>query len=332
MGEHFIGIDLGGTNIQAGVLDETGALIQRDRTKTKADQGADVVLGRIEKVIDDVLKKADLKRGDIAAIGIGAPGAVDRRQGIVIDAVNLGWRDLPLRERLEGELKRPVLVDNDVNVGTWGEHQAGAAQDYDDLLGVFVGTGIGGGLVLNGRLYHGRHHTAGEIGHTVLDADAPLGRRTLENLASRTSIVNQLVQLIESSEPSVLGELVDGDWSKVKSKALSEAVAREDALTLTVLDNAARYVGTAIANAVTLLSLPCVVVGGGLVEALGERWLDPVRTAFRDRVYPSHLGDCPIFMSRLGDDAGLIGAGLLAQAAQDGSPAGCPPSAGGENS
>lgn len=309
----YVGIDLGGTNIQAGVLGGDQKLIVTDRVKTKADGGTDTVIARIVKLVDTVLEKAQVRRTDLGGLGIGAPGAINHKKGVVLNAVNLRWTDFPLAKALEKELGIPVVVDNDVNVGTWGEHQAGAGKGYDDLMGIFVGTGIGGGFVLNGELYHGTQMTAGEVGHTVIRADAPLGRRTLENVASRTSIVNLLRQLILSNHPSLISELAGGDLDKVRSKVLAEAFTRKDELTHQIIGQAAHYVGVAIANAVTLLSLPCVVVGGGLTEALQDDWIKLIRAVFDEYVFPRELSKCKIVPSKLGDDAGIIGAALLAK-------------------
>jgi glucokinase len=309
----FVGIDLGGTNIQAGVLGGNEKLIVTDRTKTKADGGTDTVIARIVKLVDSILEQAKLSRKDVGAVGIGAPGAINYKKGIVLNAVNLRWTDFPLAKALEKELGVPVIVDNDVNVGTWGEHQAGAGKGYDELMGIFVGTGIGGGFVLHGNLYHGSLLTAGEVGHTVIRADAPLGRRTLENVASRTSIVNLLKQLILSNHPSIITELTGGDLEKVRSKVLAEAFNRQDELTHQVIGQAAHYIGVTIANAVTLLSLPCVVVGGGVTEALGDPWIKLIRDVFDEYVFPRELSKCKIVASKLGDDAGIIGAALLAK-------------------
>lgn len=306
-----LGIDLGGTNIQCGVVAE-GKVTHRDGTKTKADEGSEAVIKRIAKLCDDVLDKASLKRKDIAALGIGAPGAIDIKKGVVLNAPNLNWKDFPLSKVLTKEMGMPVVVDNDVNVGAWGEHQAGAGKGFDDLFAVFVGTGVGGGLVLNNQIYHGSNHTAGEIGHTLLRADAGLGRRSVEDLASRTNIVNLLVQLIEGGHKSIIPELVGGDLSRIRSKILAKAVKDKDPLTLEVAQRAATYIGMAIANTVTLLSLPCVVVGGGATEAMGKTWMNWVREAFDDYVFPPELKSCKIVASELQDDAGLLGAGLLA--------------------
>ena len=312
--EHYLGIDLGGTNIQAGVMDAKHKLIARGRTKTKADQGSDTVLERLCKLADEVLDEAKLKRSDVAAAGIGAPGAIDVKTGTVITAVNLRWDHFPLSSKLSKMLDMPVIVDNDVNVGAWGEYKLGAAQGSDEMLAMFVGTGVGGGLVLGGKLYHGVNLTAGEIGHTVVDADAPLGRSTLENLASRTSIVNQLTQLIRANHPSVINDITKGNLSKIRSKVLAEAIEKKDPLTTQIVQQAAVYVGTAAANTVTLLSLPCVVLGGGLTDALGDTWVKMVRASFDQRVFPPELRKCKIVAGTLGDDAGILGAALLAQA------------------
>ncbi len=310
---HYIGIDLGGTNIQGGVLGARGRLVHRASMKTKAEAGSDAVLKRIVDLTQELIAGARIKRSSIGGLGIGAPGAIDIRRGVVLEAVNLRWSNFPLARVLSRKLKLPVTVDNDVNVGAWGEQQMGAAVGHDDMLGIFVGTGIGGGLVLGGKLYHGHYLTAGEVGHESIRADAPLGRRTLENVASRTAVVNLLTQLIAANHRSILPQLTGGDLSKIRSKVLAEALAKRDELTTNVLKQSATYVGTAAANAVTLLSLPCVVIGGGMASALGRPYLEWVRTAFMERVFPRQLRRCKVVLSKLGDDAGVVGAALLAR-------------------
>lgn len=316
----WIGIDLGGTNIQAGLINRTGKILTRYHTKTKVEQGADAVVKRILKLARNVVEEAGLDMQDVAGLGIGAPGTIDRTNGIVQKAVNLRWTNFPLAKRLHQELQIPILLDNDVNVGTWGEYRAGAGQGHDHMLGVFIGTGIGGGLIIDGKIYHGILGTAGELGHAVVEPHASLGRRTLENLASRTSIVNLLTQLIRSNHPSCLPELTGGDLSKIRSKVLAAALDRKDPLTEQVLTEAARYIGISIAGVVTLLSLPCVVIGGGLSAAVGKQWVQRIREAFEEHVFPTDLRSCSIVTSSLGDDAGIIGAALLAQTAAEESP------------
>lgn len=310
--ELYIGIDLGGTNIQGGIVTPAGKVVARLSIKTKAEGGTEAVVGRIVKVVQDLRAEAKLGPKDLRAVGVGAPGPVDEK-GTVLTAVNLRWDRYPLGTVLRRRLKVPVRVDNDVNVGTWGEHIAGAGKGRGDLFGIFVGTGIGGGFVLGGRLYRGASFTAGEIGHTILLGDAPLGRRTLENVASRTAVVNQLKAMIAASHPSALLDLAGGDPNAIRSKVLAGAMRKKDALTLEVIGQAARYVGQAIANTITLLGLPCVVVGGGVTEALGKPWMDLVRASVQRHAFPPALRDCRVLQSALGDDAGVVGAAMLAR-------------------
>ena len=317
-GTPYLGVDLGGTNIQAGIVRDNH-VVERDSVKTRAADGADAVIDRIVKLCTGLADAHGIGLDDVAAAGIGAPGAINVETRTVSLAVNLGWRDVPLGKLLEKRLGLPVTVDNDVNVGVWGERAAGAARGFDDVLGIFVGTGIGGGLVLDGKIVHGRFMTGGEIGHTVMRADAPLGRRTLEDLAPRTNIVRHLLHLIDTGHPSELLDIADGDRERIRSKVLSKALQRKDALTLEVVRDAAHYVGVAAANAVTLLSLPCVVIGGGLTEACGPAWIKAIREGFNTHVFPPHLADdVKLVASTLGDDAGVLGAADLARSEADG--------------
>lgn len=315
MSEHAsicIGIDLGGTNIAAGAVTAGGRIVARNKIKTKAELGEKVVLERVAKAARSLLDDEAVKSEKVVGMGVGAPGPVDIHTGVLATAVNLGWGRVPLADRLSAALKLPVIADNDVNVGTWGEFKAGAGKGQRDMMGIFVGTGIGAALVLDGRLFHGAAMSAGEIGHTVIASDAGVGRRTLENLASRTAIVNRLTALIQSNRPSLLTELTEGNLAKIRSRILAQAWEKKDPLTVEVLSEAAHHIGIAIANAVTLLSLPCVVIGGGLAEALDDRWHDLVQASFDDVVFPPERRTCKIRPSRLGDDAGIIGAALLA--------------------
>lgn len=312
-GKLYIGVDLGGTNVTAGVVDAEHHVIAREKKKTKAERGQEGVVDRIARCVREAITQAGAADERIGGVCIGAPGAIDIDKGVVVNAVNLRWKDYPLAKMLEEKLGLPVTLDNDVNVGTWGEHVAGAGRKYDDMLGIFVGTGIGGGLVIGGKLYHGHHHTAGEIGHVVLHADAPLGYRTLEKRASRTAVANTLKTLILANYESVIGELVGGDLDAIRSGVLAKAMEKKDALTEKVMRQSAHYVGVAIANTITLLSLPCAVVGGGLMEAVGRPYLKMVTESFKEHVFPAMLSDCEILASKLGDDAGVVGAADLAR-------------------
>ncbi|MBX3359663.1 MAG: ROK family protein [Phycisphaeraceae bacterium] len=314
----IVGVDLGGTNMQIGVVDASDSIIGASRKRTQADQGMHKVLDRLINGIEEACEQAGVEIGDLAGVGIGAPSPVDPESGVVLNAVNLGWKDVPLADILKDRLKTTIVVDNDVNVAVYGEWKLGAGKGASDMLGVWIGTGVGGGLVLNNRLYSGGFLTAGEIGHTTLFPGAPFGARNLENFCSRTNIAKRLEMLIRSNNASALSELTDGKLDKIKSKLIARAYAEGDDLTRLVVEDAADLIGLAAANAVTLLSLPRVILGGGFTEALGEPFVKKVRHATRQYAFPDRCKQVDVVASTLEDNAGLLGAALLARERMEG--------------
>ncbi len=321
----FVGVDLGGTNMQIGVVDSVGHIIGRSRSKTRADEGQSAVIGRIVEGIRHACTQAGVLPGDLGGVGIGAPGAIDPVGGVVLEAVNLRWTNVPLAKIVRDKLRPggPVVLDNDVNAAIYGEFRLGSAKGATDVLGVWIGTGVGGGLILNGQLYAGGFLTAGEIGHTVLFPGNPAARRTLEQNCSRTNIVDQLIALIKSNHKSRLLEYVEikdakehrdeEKFRRVGSKTIAQAFTSGDRLTVSVVEEAARNVAISIANMVTVLSLPRVVLGGGFTEALGEPWVKLVRKDVRELVFPARCRAVEVVASLLEDDAGLLGAAMLAR-------------------
>lgn len=319
----FIGIDLGGTNMQVGVVVPSGDTFKvtgQAKRKTKAEDGADAVIDRIAEGVNEACMAAGILPASIGGIGIGAPGVIEPVKGIVVEAVNLRWNDVPLAEALGKKMKTRVVVDNDVNVAVWGEHRLGSGKNSPNMMGVWIGTGVGGGLVLNGRLHYGHFLSAGEIGHSILFPGHPLGSRTLENNASRTNVSNRIIKLIVSNYKSKLTSELGDDpdkWTKeVKSKLIAQHYRggeREDNLVVRVVDDAAEMVGTAVANCVTILSLERVVLGGGLTEACGKPFVERVAKAARDVIYPKSAAQgVDICASKLEDQAGILGAAMLA--------------------
>ncbi len=307
-----VGIDLGGTNVQIGVVSDGRKVFGRAKRKSKPEEGRDALIGRIVEGVEEACKEAKVKPSELIGVGIGAPGAIDPDTGTVIEAVNLRWDNVPLADILGKKLGKPVVVDNDVNVAVYGENKLGAGENARDLLGVWLGTGIGGGLILNGKLYYGSFYTAGEIGHTVLFPGNPPGSRSLEQNCSRTSVVERIIKLIKSNHKSVIPSLVDGDLSEVKSKTVAKAYEMGDELTVEVVDNAAELVGVSIAGVVTLLSLGRVVLGGGLTEALGDALVDKVKKSVKAHVFPDKCRAVKVVGTKLLDDAGVLGAALIA--------------------
>ncbi len=312
-----VGVDLGGTKILAAVVDPEGGIVSRAKVRTQAERPLAEVIASIADAVRSAVAKAGLQMQNIGAVGIAAPGVLDAEAGVVRFAPNLHWNDVPLSAALRQHLGVPVYLENDVNMGTLAEHTLGAGRGVKDVVGIFVGTGIGGGVILNGRLHRGRNGSAGEVGHMVVQIGGPrcgCGRRgCLEALASRTAIVRDLTAAIKSGAKSMLPELVKGDLDRLTSGVLAEAAARGDKLTISVLKRATRSLGIGIADIVNFLGPEMIILGGGVIEALDDTWLDRVRKVAHKYAMPNAMEGVKIMRAQLGDDAVALGAAVLAR-------------------
>ena len=318
MDSNVIAVDMGGTKILAAVVNAEGDILGTAKIPTKADKGTAVVIDRIASCIQKAVDKSRVARASIQAVGIGAPGPLDPGTGIVLFAPNLGWTDVPLKTELENRVGLPTFVDNDVNVGTLGEHAFGAGKGMSTLVGIFVGTGIGGGIIMDGELFHGASQTAGEIGHIIVKAGGPRcgcgTRGCLEALASRTAITRQLQKaIVKKGKKSILPELTGGDLKLIRSGALAKALRSNDKLTMKVFKKATKYLGVGIASIVNFLNPEMIVLGGGVVEALDDSFLDDIAAVVADYSLPNTLSGVRIVKAQLGDDAGILGAAALAR-------------------
>lgn len=313
-----IGIDLGGTNMSVGVVDRRGRVVGRAKKKTKALDGRDAVIDRLVVAMENACEDAKVKLSDIATVGIGAPGPVDYERGVVITAGNLGWKNVPLGEILRKRVGVPVSVDNDANVAAWGEATVGAGAGCSSLLAVWVGTGVGAGVVLNGGIWRGDMFTAGEFGHLVLYPNGQPGSRKTEEFCSRTGMVRSLSTLSGLNPDSLFNKalhkhLSEGKSGPIGSSVLAECYLANDSLVVEVVNSAADLLGTAIANWITMMSMRTVVLGGGVTEALGKPYTDRVLEAVRRQVFPSSLAQkVSLRTTKLKDDAGVLGAAMLA--------------------
>lgn len=305
------GVDLGGTNIQVGIIDAKGNVFGRSKTKTDAAAGFDGVVARLLKAVDQACEDAGVERARLSCLGVGTPGPVDPSTGIVLEAVNLRWDNAPLRDVLRAQTGVDVVVDNDVNAAIYGEWKRGAGRGASDMLGVWVGTGVGGGLILRGQPFGGHFHSAGEVGHMILVPGAAPGSRSLEHNCSRTAIAQRITQLVHANRKSSIADVIT-DGKRIKSRVLGDAYREGDDLVCEVINDAADRLGMAIGSIVTLLSLQRVVIGGGLTEALGEPYVARVRKAAVREAFPRAVKNVEIVESTLGDDAGIVGAGLAA--------------------
>ncbi len=318
--ELVVGVDLGGTKILAAVITSDGKILGQAKRKTKPETGAESVIERVVKTIDDALSSANMPRTDVRGVGIGAPGPVDPDTGTVLMAPNLnGWENVPLAKMLKDQLNLPVFLDNDVNVGTLGEFVYGAGRGASDVIGVFVGTGVGGGLILGGQLRSGARHAAGEIGHMIVLADGPYcgcgNRGCIEALASRTAIVQSLRMAMLAGRKTALADALAGEGvERLSSGALAQAWKNNDTLTVEVLTRVQYYLGLHLANLVNFLDPELIILGGGVIEALGDDFLQPIRrVAYQHFTQRRDASQVKIVLSQLGDNAGILGAAVTAR-------------------
>lgn len=313
----IIGVDLGGTKISAGALREDGRDAHGMRSiTTQAELGAegvvDRIVGLIEGVILDTINETGASRKDFLGIGLGAPGPLDREKGLVVIAPNLGWRDFPLRDRITSRLGLPATLDNDANCATVGEWWLGAARGGRNVVGITIGTGIGGGLILNGELYHGSSDVAGEIGHTTIDVN---GRHCkcgnygcLEAYASGPAIATRAREaLVREDTASLLPSMVDGQLDRITAEVVYDAAKKGDALANEIVRDTARYLGAGIATLLNLFNPDVVVVAGGVTRA-GEALFGPLRTEVRRRAFKPAVTAARIVPAELPGTAGVVGA------------------------
>ena len=325
MDRPVLGIDLGGTKIYAAVVDGEGRIAGSARAKTRAWRDEEEVFATIVETARQSLEAAGLDQSAISAIGIGAPGPMDPDAGVILESANLPFKNFPLRDRLSQEFGRPTVVENDVNAGVYGEFLAGAARGATEVIGIFVGTGIGGGLILDGALYRGYCKNAGEVGHIIIDAGskATCGaghRGCLEALASRTAITRDVRRYIKRGRKTSVAKLLRKKNDTLPGKELSRAYEEGDDVVKKVLCRAARFVGIGIGNVVNLLSPQVVVLGGGVIEALDDDFIGRVEKSMRKVAFEISAKDLKIVRAALGDNAGVIGAAMLARERQASGP------------
>ena len=312
----IVGVDLGGTNIVVGLLPVEGGEVHGLRIlPTESTRGPKFVVDRIVEMaqgaIEDVLRDEGGTRESVLGVGIGSPGPLDRKEGMVINTPNLGWRNFPLRDLIANQLALPAVLDNDANCATYGEWWLGAGRDADTLVGFTLGTGIGGGIVLNGEIYHGVSDVAGEIGHMTIDST---GRKCkcgnygcLEAYASGPAIALRAVEGIEAGVETILVELVDGKLDQITAATVYEAVVQEDAYATEVMKDTAKFLGAGVANIINILNPEMVVIAGGVTRA-GDHLFTPLRAEVRRRAFRAAEERCRIVPGTLPGTAGLVGA------------------------
>jgi glucokinase len=317
--EYYVGVDLGGTKILAGVFDDKLNCLGRSKMSTKSERGAGEVMDRIARCARDVIDECDLDFKQVKAVGIGAPGAVDPETGRVIFAPNLQWQDVPLKKSMEKLLGVPVAAENDCNSATLGVFEKELQSKPRYMVGIFVGTGIGGGFICDGKLYTGSSGTAAEVGHMVLQVGGPKcncgNRGCFEALASRTAIFRAIYAGVKDGQKTILTEMLGPDLANLRSGDLRKAIRKGDKLVEKVIKEAAEYTGVAVANLINILNPQTVVLGGGVIDALGDEMMAIIIETAEDYILAGTNKDVEITASRAGDDAGIIGGAVLARRA-----------------
>ena len=315
--ELYIGVDLGGTKILAGVFDSRLKLIGTYKLSTKAQRGAEGVIERISRCVRDAVDECDLKLDQVRGIGIGAPGAVDSVSGTVVFAPNLDWRDVPLAKELSQELKLPVFLENDCTLSMLGVYEAELETKPRSVLGIFLGTGIGGGLILDGEIYRGFTRCAGEVGHMVLEINGPKcgcgNRGCFEALASRTALFQRIRSAVKEGQETLLTGMLGKDLEDLRSGDLRKAIRRGDKFVDHIVEEAAEYTGIAVANLANILGPEVIVLGGGVIEALGDEMMSIIVETANDYAMPGALKGVEIIATELGDNAGITGGAVLAR-------------------
>jgi glucokinase len=314
---YVVGVDIGGTNVVVGTMPEDGSAmhgLRKERTRT--GDGADAVVAQVARMVHDSIDEARRTVGavDVAGVGIGAPGPLDTTRGIVLLTPNLGWRNFPLRDRVSQAVGLPAALDNDANCAVFGEWWRGAAAGGHIVVGLTIGTGIGGGIVLDGKIFHGASDIAAEFGHMTIDST---GRRCkcgnygcLEAYASGTAIAERAREGVEAGAQSRLPEYAGGDLAAVTAHIVYDAARDGDEYALEVIKDTARFMGAGVANLINIFNPEVVVICGG-VTAAGARLFDPLRAEVQRRAFRPAVEVCRIVPGALIGTAGVYGAAAV---------------------
>lgn len=313
---YLISVDFGGTKILTALLDSKHKIVARLKVATDASKGKMFMIKTLAGAIQKILEEAKLKEADIKAICIGIPGSVNPYTGEIGIAPNLGITKFNFREAIAKYFSIPVLIENDVNLGALGVVNFELKGQGKNAMFVFVGTGIGGALFFDGKIYRGSNNFAGEIGHMIVQPNGPVcgcGKKgCFEAIAGRLAIVREIKKDLKKKPKGVLKQYALNK-KQIKSKALAAAVKKNDPIALKHVDNACRVIGQTLASVTTLLNLDLIVLGGGVVEAIGKYMLPKIKSSFKEYVMKDSGKDVKIINTALGDDAAIYGGIALAE-------------------
>jgi glucokinase len=314
--DSVISIDMGGTKVLGCVVNSKEGIIASVKKPTDPDSPRKKYVHQLADVVNELMSEVHLSKKKIKAVCLGVPGLLNPYSGVIGLAPNLGLKNFNIKKSLEAEITFPVLIENDVNLGALGIKTFGVGKKAKNMLAVFVGTGIGGGLIIDGKLYRGSNYVAGEIGHMLVEKNGPkcgCGRKgCFEALASRTAIVNKIIKDIKSGKRSKLSKLVKSG-ERIRSKSLSSAVKSGDKVVRRRIKEGCDVIGGTLASIANILNLDMIVLGGGMIEALDFYMLPLIKKSFSEHVLIDSAKGLKIVASKLADDAAVYGGIALAE-------------------
>jgi len=310
----YIGVDLGGTNIAVGVVDERGKILRKGSVPTRVERGYGPIIADMAGVSLEVLREAGYTLDDVAAVGVGVPGVADPDTGIIPFCTNLAWHDVPFRTEFHRYIDKPVYIENDATVAGLAESVSGVSAGANSSVFLTLGTGLGGGIVIDGKPYSGHHHVGSELGHIIIEMDGELctcGQRgCFERYASATALIRDARRALEHNPDSLIDALCGGDPERINAKMVIDAARQADPVATKVFRRYARSLAVGIVSIINFIDPEVVVLGGG-VSLAGGFLLDAVKEALKPMVFFKSLPYAEIKMAMLGPDAGIIGAAML---------------------
>lgn len=313
--KYYIGIDLGGTNIKAGVVNESYEIVSTAKVKTNLPRPAEEICADMADVAVKAAQKAGISMDEIVCVGVGTPGTANSATGVVEYSNNLGFENFHMAELLEKKLSKPVYIENDANAAAYGEFVAGAAKGADHAVCITLGTGVGGGIIIDGKIYSGFNYAGAEIGHTVIEVDGPqctCGRKgCFEVFSSATGLIRMTKEAMEEDKASKMWEMMKEDGDRVSGRLAFNAMRAGDKTAKKVVDKYIKYLAAGITNTINIFQPDILCVGGGVCNE-GDPLLLPLKELVAKEVYTRNSkNNTEIVIAKLGNDAGIIGAAFL---------------------
>lgn len=316
--KYYVGIDLGGTNIVAGVVDENYNIIHKASVKTNRPRPEKEIADDMAKVALQAIAEANLTVDDVEWIGIGTPGIANSKDGIIEYSCNLGFDNTPMVKYIQEHINKPVYVENDANAAAYGEYVAGAGKGHNSLVCITLGTGVGGGVVTDGKILTGFNFAGAELGHMVIEADGvqcSCGRKgCFEAYSSATGLIRMTKEAMEKDKDSSMWDLVRERNNKVSARISYDAMRMGDKSATEVVDKFTKYLATGLTNVINIFQPEVLCIGGGVCNE-GDALLNPVKELVAEEVYTRNSPkNTEIVIAKLGNDAGIIGAAFLGRA------------------